>query len=621
MGHLTRHTRAAAPDNGDKVTPDPLPGQKANRAGGHGWSIGDWHQLQRFLVLGTEGGTYYASEAEMTRENAHVVERCIQEDGVRTVEIIAQMSESGSAPKNDTSIFALSMCITFGDTQTRIAAGRALPRVCRIGTHLFRFLSFVHEWHGGPKGSMELAPLGSRRQMRGMGRVLKAAVQDWYEKKPAEKLAYDAVKYRNRHGWTHRDVLRVAHPRGASSSHELIYDWLTQEGPSKQVLPIPADHQDLVLLDAYDTMKRMTALVDSKDDPMNMSLNSVTELIRTYHMPREAVPNQWLKRPEVWEALLDDMPMTAMIRNLGNMSKVGLLTQGSAASRKVADQLGDEEHLRKARVHPIQVLSAMLTYAQGHGFRGDNVWEPVTRVTDALHDAFYAAFGNVRPSGKRILIGLDISGSMGFHTQWGTRSFSAEGLAGKLTIFDRADSFNTIAGVPGLSPGIAAATMSLVTAKAEEEYSIFGFSDQFVHLNISPKQRLDDVFKEIEQHTMGGTDCSLPMLYALKSKMEVDAFIIYTDNETWLGEMQPVEALRKYREETGIAAKLVVVGMTATDISIADPDDEGMLDVVGFDTAAPNIISDFIADRLEVEASVLGELIDKATPYSKEIEN
>jgi len=45
----------------------------------------------------------------------------------------------------------------------------------------------------------------------------------------------------------------------------------------------------------------------------------------------------------------------------------------------------------------------------------------------------------------------------------------------------------------------------------------------------------------------------------------------------------------------GIAAKLIVVAMTSNGFTIADPDDAGMLDVVGFDTATPQVISDFVA--------------------------
>lgn len=58
--------------------------------------------------------------------------------------------------------------------------------------------------------------------------------------------------------------------------------------------------------------------------------------------------------------------------------------------------------------------------------------------------------------------------------------------------------------------------------------------------------------------------------------------------------MHPVQALRTYREKTGIAAKLVVVGLVSNGFSIADPEDPGMLDVVGFDTAVPALIADFI---------------------------
>jgi len=57
-------------------------------------------------------------------------------------------------------------------------------------------------------------------------------------------------------------------------------------------------------------------------------------------------------------------------------------------------------------------------------------------------------------------------------------------------------------------------------------------------------------------------------------------------------------ALRRYRERTGIAAKLAVVALTSTGFTIADPADAGMLDVVGFDSAAPALIGDFVADRL-----------------------
>jgi 60 kDa SS-A/Ro ribonucleoprotein len=52
--------------------------------------------------------------------------------------------------------------------------------------------------------------------------------------------------------------------------------------------------------------------------------------------------------------------------------------------------------------------------------------------------------------------------------------------------------------------------------------------------------------------------------------------------------------LKQYRQKSGINAKLIVVGMTATEFTIADPNDAGSLDLVGFDSAAPAIMSDFV---------------------------
>ena len=104
--------------------------------------------------------------------------------------------------------------------------------------------------------------------------------------------------------------------------------------------------------------------------------------------------------------------MTALIRNLATMTRVGVLAPGSDGTAKVVAQLGDAERIRRARVHPIAVLAALRTYASGRGVRGRSEWNPVREVVDALDAAFYAAFGNVEPAGKRLLLALDVSGSM-----------------------------------------------------------------------------------------------------------------------------------------------------------------------------------------------------------------
>jgi len=117
-------------------------------------------------------------------------------------------------------------------------------------------------------------------------------------------------------------------------------------------------------------------------------------------------------------------------------------------------------------------------------------------------------------------------------------------------------------------------------------------------LNISARQRLDDVIRTVSNLPFGGTDCALPMLYAREKSLEIDTFVVWTDNETWAGTVHPYQALQQYRKASGIDARLVVCGVTATNFTIADPRDSGMLDVVGFDSAVPQLISDFSAGNI-----------------------
>jgi 60 kDa SS-A/Ro ribonucleoprotein len=152
-----------------------------------------------------------------------------------------------------------------------------------------------------------------------------------------------------------------------------------------------------------------------------------------------------------------------------------------------------------------------------------------------------------------------------------------------------------------VSPRVASAALALVTAARERNHMVIAFTRGggldadagITPLTISPRQRLDDVVRQVSSLPMGGTDCALPMLWAERNRIDVDTFCIYTDHETWAGHVHPAQALRAYRNARGIPAKLVVVGMTSTGFTIADPNDAGMLDVVGFDPSTPPVIADF----------------------------
>jgi len=507
-----------------------IPGtaQVENSAGGYVWTIDDWKRLDRFLVLGSEGGTYYTTEHKLTRDNVEAVTKCIETDGVRVVNRIVEVSEAGRAPKNDPALFALAMCAGIGDDRTRKVALEALPRVARIGTHLFHFASYVEEF-------------------RGWGRGLRAAVGDWYNKKGADTLSFQVVKYQERDGWSNADLLRLSHPVPVDEEHKDIFKWIVDS-------------------EVIDTLPR--TILGFEKAKKATTEREIVSLTKDYKLTREMIPTKFLTVPGVQTVLLPNLGYAALIRNLGNMSKSGLLGRGQwNINQEIVSRITNPESIKKSRIHPIGILTALLTYSQGHGIRGKGEWEVVQDVVDALDTAFYTSFGNVEPTGKRLVLALDVSGSM----SWGT-----------------------IAGVEGLTPRLASAAMAMVTYKAEGKVVLVSFQEKMVELDIGRCSRLTEVEKSISDLEFGMTDCSLPMLWAIEKGIEADAFVIYTDNETWYGDVHPAQALNDYRRKLNIPAKLVVVGMTATEFSIADPRDSGMLDVVGFDSATPEVMRQYI---------------------------
>jgi 60 kDa SS-A/Ro ribonucleoprotein len=514
----------------------PTPGRTdevKNSAGGYVFKVEGFEQLRRFLILGSDGPTYYVSERKLTQDNAKNVVELIKTSGLEAVQQIVEISVSGRAHKNEPAIFALALATTFGNEATKQAAYAAISRVCRTGTHLFTFLENVQE-------------------LRGWSRGLRNGVGKFYSSKEDEKLALQLVKYRQRNGWTHRDALRLAHVKPTGEKQAALLRWAV--GKEVNVSGIGG------LVEAF------TKIQTLKTD----NWREAVSLIKDTHLPWEALPTELLGLPSVWEALLDGMPLMAMVRNLGKMSSIGLLEGLNSSVKKVVTSLQDGEAIKRARLHPLFILNALKTYQQGHGMKGSLSWKTAQPIVDALDEAFYLAFDAVEPSGKNIMLGLDVSGSMG--SQLGQLP---------LTCCE------------------AATVMAMVTHRVEPWTFVGAFNTGFTEIPLSKKSTLKSAMKYTNGVNFGGTDCAMPMVYATKNKLEVDTFVVYTDNETYAGVGKPFQALKEYRQKMNRPeAKLVVVGMTSTGFTIADPKDKNMLDVVGFDTSTPQVLTSFSAGEI-----------------------
>ena len=561
--------------------------QVKNRAGGFVFKVDDWTKLHRFLILGTENGSYYASANELTMENYDCVLRCLKIDPRRTVDTIVEISDQGRAIKNDPAIFALAVCSVHGDEQTKTHANKVMPKVARFSTAFFTWIDAVNTLKEGRKG---------KGLLRAIGR--------WYTERGAVNLAYQVCKYPGRsvgnQRWTHADALRMARispSKGGKVSrngkaltipsveHATVFNYAvhgvtTNEEVAKREKETKVTGK---AQKAYGlTTRQLTALkyTDLKyiwaheQAKKATSTKEVVSLIEDFKLTRESVPPQFRNELEVQRALLPKMPMTALIRNLGSMTSSGLLKSLSDETSLAIEKITNEEALQKSRIHPMTIMLALKIYDEGHGMRTS--WKPVSAIKDALEDAFYKAFNYVEPTGKKFLFGIDVSGSMSGYWRYGCDD-SQE---------------------PPMSPREAAAVIAMTCARTEKNYEMMGFSDTFMKLNITAKDSLTTVVKRTSNLPFRRTDCSLPMQYAMQEGLDVDMFVVLTDNETYAGSIHPFEALKQYRKQFNKNAKLAVLAFFANDFTIADPSDAGMMDIAGLDSNVPKILAEFAADRL-----------------------
>jgi 60 kDa SS-A/Ro ribonucleoprotein len=516
----------------------PIPGRGKDMvemaSGGYAFKLDEWQWLRRCLVIGTSSSTYYVNKKVLTHDYTDLLGRLLAIDGQLVVDKITDVSLGKRAPKNDHAVFALAYAIAKGDSDTRRYAYLAVPSVCRTGTH---FLMLQND----------LESLGV-----GWGKGRRAMSSDWYLGKGLGGAAFQALKYKNREGWTHRDVLRLAHTKPPTEEWNKLFGYITK-----------GEYEDRMMGNGLDIIvAHERALVAKKS-------SEIIKLIADYKLPWEMLPTEFLRSPDVWQALLDNnLPAMAMIRNLGRMSNIELVKPLSAASRVIVNRLLDEDYIRGSGIHPFSVLTALRQYSTGksqdHGRGVQMSWRPDNNIVSAMERAFVSAFGNVVPSGENFLLALDVSGSMGWNS-------TADGMA----------------------VSEAAAAMAKITIETEPWVEVVGFSDSVRELSLRKGMSLSEMLKTTSDMTMGGTDPSAAVEYAIKNKLDVDKIVMYSDGEGWAGKQHVCQALDRLRQKLGKRVKFVNCAMTPTGATLADPFDIGVIDVVGFDTSTPDVISHF----------------------------
>ncbi len=574
-----RATRRRTPDR------KPIPGREKemiqNHAGGYSFATSDMQRLLRFLIVGADSNTYYQDQKTLVKENTEVVAKCIEADPRAVVDMVVDVSVNSRALKQDAALFALAMVASYGidipqggsdeevadyerAADARSYALSVLYRVARTPTALYTFANYVGD-------------------MRGWGRGLRRAFSRWYTEKPLDKLAMQAWKYKQRGGFSHRDVLRLAHPITDDLDRNKVFEYMTHPDESPLTKGLPKHRNGRVKgfgVPAHDQIAAAEEVLHmGKGDDKRAA-----KLIQKYRLTHEAVPSELKQSSVVWEALLEDMPLQAMVSNLGRLASVGLLKPLSAGSKKVIAELSNSEAIARSRMHPMRFLIAAKQFGSGRG-RSGMVWTPNAKVIDALDDAFYGSFGNVVPTGKNILVAIDDSGSM--QGGWG----------------------NPVMGIQGFTPAEAACAMGLVLYKTEPNCHMIGYATHYTEWKRLSKNIRIDGLKQLVG-SGGGTYTALPLHYVLDNGLDVDGIVSFTDNETWAGGYwgygsgrsgrsgKIAELLPQYSRKVGHPVRFINCAVTATSCTDVDPTNKDMFEVAGFDSKVPTLVGEFLNGKV-----------------------
>lgn len=148
-----------------------------NNAGGYVFEVSDEQRLERLLILGSAGNTYYVDATTQAKDALKFLTKMIGKDEATVIRVVRDVSVQGRALRQETTLFALAALLCYA--KDKAAVREVFNDVVRIPTHLFTVCQYIDD-------------------IGGWGTAKTKAVAGWFTAKTADELAYAAVKYRSR---------------------------------------------------------------------------------------------------------------------------------------------------------------------------------------------------------------------------------------------------------------------------------------------------------------------------------------------------------------------------------------------------------------------------------------
>lgn len=326
-----------------------------NLAGGEGFKMSDEHALAQLAMTGTLQDVFYATAKDQTEQVLALASRVSAE----FIAKVAILSRTRGFMKD---VPALLMVILASREDGKDAFRRAFPRVINNAKMVRNFVQILRSGKTGRKN---------------LGSMPRRAVQAWLNGASDKALLNASVGQSP----SIKDVIKLAHPKGATSERVAFYGYLTDGRYDSYKLPAVVQH--------FEDFK-----LSPEGDVPDLDFRLLSNLTLT---------------PEQWGQKALQMPVEALRMNLNQLARKGAFNDPKVVDA-VCAKMWDREAVRAAGTLPVAVLTA---------YRNLDETVP-SKIKDALHGMMEITVQNVPSFGdKRVSILVDVSGSMGSRMQNG----------------------------------------------------------------------------------------------------------------------------------------------------------------------------------------------------------
>jgi 60 kDa SS-A/Ro ribonucleoprotein len=518
-----------------------------NEAGGLAYSRTPKGALAQLAATGSLGSAFYADAKTQLDE---VLSRLNSE--AITPEYVAKLAVYAAERAYMKDMPAL-LCAWLRNQGAEgvTALDRVFPRVITNGRMLRNFVQILRS-----------GQTGKHKSIKGAAKRL---VNAWLKNRKDWALFKDSVG----NDPSLADIIKMARPKAGESARAALYGYLIGK--------VKADDERLPeIVRQYEAFKA---------DPKNTPIPDV-EFRMLSGMDLSA---------EQWAEIAKSGRFHQTRMNLNNYARHGVFKVPGMVD-EIAAKLRDPESIKKAKVFPYQLMAAYLATTGGIESQYSSYYaraekpqvEVPMAVKEALQDALDISTENVPAFGGKVLVGLDVSGSM--HSP-----VTGQRGAGQTTSVQCVD---------------VAALFASIIMRQNKDADILGFTTSVHATNLNPRDSVITNAKILRKLPSGGTDCSVALHNWNERKVTGDLVVIISDSESWADTLN--YRRRAWGSGTGLMnewesfkarnpkAKLVCIDLQPY-ASAQALDREDILLVGGFSDAVFDIIHQFSEGKLSQE--------------------